>query len=63
VDARKLGEAGLVGWRAEAGKRAARWISQRTRFEERDIAQLIGAYLFLSRARRMMQMLRRLRRI
>jgi hypothetical protein len=36
VDARRFGEAGLVGWRADVGERLARWVAQRTRFDERD---------------------------
>jgi hypothetical protein len=62
MDARRIGEAGLIGWRARAGERAAKWVAARTRFDERDLVQVVGAYLFLSRARRMGQMLRRLRR-
>jgi hypothetical protein len=44
------------------GERLARWTSKRTRFRERDLLHAIGLYLFLSRARRMGQMLLRLRR-
>ena len=60
---RRLGEAGLVGWRARVGRSLARWLAQRTRFDERDLRHLVGGYLFLSRARRMVQMLNRLRRL
>jgi hypothetical protein len=63
VDLRRFGEAGLVGWRAKVGKDVAHWLAQRTRFDERDLRQLVGGYLFLSRARRMTQMLMRLRRL
>jgi len=62
VDARRVGQAGLVGWRARIGQRLAGWTAKRTRFEERDLLHAIGLYLFLSRARRMGQMLLRLRR-
>jgi hypothetical protein len=62
MDARRFGEAGLVGWRARVGERGAKWVAARTRFDERDLAALVGAYLFVSRARRMGQMLRRLQR-
>jgi hypothetical protein len=62
VDAKKIGEAGLVGWRGRLGDRAAEWLSARTRFDKRTLAAGIGAYLFVSRTRRMLQMLRRLRR-
>ena len=62
MDVRRFGEAGLVGWRGEAGKRLARWLGARTRLDEDALRALVGAYLFLSRARRMAQMLGRLRR-
>jgi hypothetical protein len=62
VDAKKFGEAGLVGWRGRAGKRLAEWASARTRLDKRTLASAIGAYLFVARTRRMIQMLRRLRR-
>ena len=63
MDARRVGEAGLVGWRARVGKRLARWLAERTRFDERVLRHVIGGYLFISRARRMVQMLLRLRRL
>jgi len=55
-----MGEAGLVGWRGRAGERAAEWLSARSRFDKRTLAAAFGAYLFVSRTRRMIQMLRRL---
>jgi hypothetical protein len=62
VDAKHFGEAGLVGFRGRMGKRAAGWLSRRTPFDERTLASAIGAYLLVSRTRRMIEMLRRLRR-
>jgi hypothetical protein len=62
VDARRVSEAGLVGWRARIGQRLAKWTAKRTRFTESDLSHVVGLYLFLSRARRMAQMLLRLRR-
>jgi hypothetical protein len=62
VDAKRVGEAGLVGWRGRAGERAAEWVSARIRVDKRTLASAVGAYLFVSRTRRMIQMLRRLRR-
>jgi hypothetical protein len=62
VDVRRVGEAGLIGWRARVGERLARWLAERTRFAERDLRHVVGGFLFLSRTRRMVQMLRRLRR-
>ncbi len=61
VDVRKVGEAGLVGLRGRLGARAAQWLSQRTAFDERTLAALIGGVLFVSRTRTMIKMLRRLR--
>ena len=63
MDTRRIGEAGMVGWRARAGEKLAHWLAQRTRFDERDLRHLVGGYLFVSRARRMAQMLIRLRRL
>jgi hypothetical protein len=62
MDPKRVGEAGLVGWRGRAGERAAAWVSARTRFDKRTLAAAVGAFLFVSRTRRMIQMLRRLRR-
>ena len=62
MDAKRFGEAGLVGWRGRAGERLAEWVAARTRFDERTLASAVGAYLFVSRTRRMIQMVRRLRR-
>jgi hypothetical protein len=62
MDAKRVGEAGLVGWGGRAGERAAGWIAARTPFDKRALAAAVGAYLFASRTRRMIQMLRRLQR-
>jgi hypothetical protein len=61
VDARRIGTAGLVGVRGRLAQRAANTLGRRTRLDPERIALLLGSYLFLSRARRMLQMLRRLR--
>src|SRR5919199_1407295 len=44
MDARRIAEAGMVGWRARAGEKAARWLSARTRFDEQDLRLLVGGY-------------------
>jgi hypothetical protein len=62
MDAKRLGQAGLVGLRGRLGRRAADEIGKRTRVDAELLAALIGAYLFVSRARRMWQMLARARR-
>ena len=61
MDARRVGEAGLIGWRGRMGARAAAWFAQRTPFDEQTLRWLVGAYFFFSRSRRMLQMLARLR--
>ena len=61
MDAKQFGEAGLVGWRGRAGRQVADWLGERTRLDARTVGAAIGAYLFVSRTRRMIQMLRRLR--
>jgi hypothetical protein len=62
MEAKRVGEAGLVGWRGRIADRAAGWLAERTPFDKRTLAAAFGAYLFISRTRRMVQMLRRLRR-
>jgi hypothetical protein len=61
MDAKKVGRAGLVGVRGRLARRVADALGRRTRLDPERIALLLGAYLFLSRTRRMLQMLRRLR--
>jgi hypothetical protein len=62
VDAKRVGQAGLVGWRGKLGRQIADGVGRKTRFDAEKVAALIGAYLFVSRARRMVQMLRRVKR-
>ena len=62
MDAKKVGEAGLIGLRGRLARRAADAIGKRTRLDPERIAMLLGSYLFLSRTRRMLQMLGRMRR-
>jgi hypothetical protein len=62
MDAKRVGQAGLVGWRGRLGRRLADGVGRKTRLNAETIAALIGAYLFVSRARRMIQMLRRMKR-
>ncbi len=63
MDATRFGEAGLLGLRGRLGARAAAWLAARTPLDERTLRALVGGYLFLSRSRRMAQMLARLRRL
>jgi len=62
VDAKKVAEAGLVGTRGRIARRAADELGRRIGVNPDRIAMLIGSYLFLSRTRRMVQMLQQLRR-
>jgi hypothetical protein len=57
-----MGQAGLVGWRGRLGRKVADKVGNRTRLDAETIAAAIGAYLFISRARRMVQMVRRMKR-
>ena len=61
VVAKRIGHAGLVGWRAQVGKQAAKWLGQNTPLDRETLTMLVGIYLFASRTRRMAQMLARLR--
>ena len=58
--AKRIGHAGLVGWRARAGQRGAKWLGQNTPLSTETLTTLVGIYLFASRTRRMAQMLARL---
>ncbi|MDQ3996908.1 MAG: hypothetical protein M3303_07795 [Gemmatimonadota bacterium] len=57
-----VGQAGLLGLRGRMGARVADEVGRRTRLDRETVATAIGLYLFLSRTRRMLQMLSRLRR-
>jgi hypothetical protein len=56
-----VGYAGLVGTQGKLGERAAEWVGRRTRLDPELLVTIVGAVLFLSRTRRMLQMLSRLR--
>jgi hypothetical protein len=58
----RVGEAGLVGVRGRLGRWIADEAGKKTRLDADVVAVAIGAYLFVSRTRRMLQMLARLRR-
>jgi predicted NBD/HSP70 family sugar kinase len=62
VDATQIGQAGLVGLRGRLGRRLADGLGKRTRFDADAVAALIGAYLFVSSAWRIVQMVRRMKR-
>jgi hypothetical protein len=58
----RVGDAGLVGLRGRLGRRLADEVGRRTPLDADTVATAIGAYLFFSRSRRMLEMARRLRR-
>jgi hypothetical protein len=62
VDAKQVGQAGLVGLPGKLGRRIADGVGRKTRFDAEKIAALIGAYLFVSSALRMIRMLGRMKR-
>ena len=62
MDVKDFGHAGLVGWRGRMGERIADELGRRTPISRELVATAIGAYLFVSRTRRMLEMVRRLRR-
>jgi hypothetical protein len=62
MDARKVGHAGLVGWRGRAGERAARELARRTRWSEDQLRGAIGLALLFVTMRRALRMLQRLAR-
>jgi hypothetical protein len=62
VDAKQVGQAGLVGLPGKLGRRIADGVGRKTRFDAEKIAALIGTYLFVSSALRMIRMLGRMKR-
>jgi hypothetical protein len=58
VDARKLGQAGLVGWRRKVGERVAEPLSRRTRLTFDQALAVVGGVFFVMTVRRFVRMLR-----
>jgi hypothetical protein len=57
VDAQKLGQAGLVGWRRQVGERMAEPISRRTGLSLDQVMAIVGAIFFALTIRRFIRML------
>jgi hypothetical protein len=57
VDAEKLGQAGLVGWRRHVGERVAEPISRRTGLTFEQAMAIVGAVFFALTVRRFIRML------
>ena len=57
MDAQKLGQAGLVGWRRQVGERVAEPISRRTGLSFEKVTAIVGAIFFALTVRRLVRML------
>ena len=58
MDATKLGQAGLVGWRRKVGERIAEPVSRRTRLTSDQVMGVVGAIFFVLTLRRFIRMTR-----
>ena len=58
MDAHKLGQAGLVGWRRKVGERIADPVSRRTGLTFDQALAIVGAIFFVLTLRRLIRMLR-----
>ena len=57
MDAQKLGQAGLVGWRRQVGERVAEPVSRRTGLTFDQAMAIVGALFFALTVRRLIRML------
>ena len=58
MNAQKLGQAGLVGWRRQVGERIARPIAKRTGLTVDQVLAVVGAIFLALTVRRFVRMLR-----
>ena len=58
MDANKLGQAGLVGWRDMVGERIAGPVSRRTRLSFDQVKALVGAVFLVMTVRQFIRMAR-----
>ena len=58
MDANKLGQAGLVGWRRKVGERIAEPVSRRTRLTSDQLMAVVGAVFLVLELRRFIRMAR-----
>jgi hypothetical protein len=58
MDANKLGQAGLVGWRRRVGERIAEPVSNRTRLTSDQVMAAVGTAFFLLTLWRFVRMAR-----
>ena len=59
MDAKRLGRAGLVGWRRHVGERTARAVARRARFSVEQVESIVGAIFVALTVRRAVHMIRR----
>jgi hypothetical protein len=62
MDANKLGQAGLVGWRRQVGERIAAPISRHTRLTSDQVMAAVGAFFLFLTVRRFFRMAREARK-
>jgi hypothetical protein len=58
MDANKLGQAGLVGWRRQVGERIAAPVSRHTRLTFDQVMAAVGAVFLFLTVRRLVRMAR-----
>ena len=56
MDANKLGQAGLVGWRRKVGERIAEPVSSRTRLTSDQVMAAVGVVFMFLTLRRLFRM-------
>ena len=62
MDVKRIGHAGLVGWREKAGDKAASVISKRTRLDADTVRAVVGAVFLAMAVKTMIDMATRLSR-
>jgi hypothetical protein len=62
MDVKRLGHAGLVGWREKVGDRAAHAVSKRTRFDADTVRAVLGVVFLALSIKTTIEMARRLSR-
>ena len=63
MDVKRLGHAGLVGWREKVGDKAAKVVSKRTRLEADTVRAVLGAVFLALSLKTTIDMAARLSRI
>ena len=63
MDVKRIGQAGLVGWREKAGDKAASVISKRTRLDADTVRAVLGAVFLALAVKTTIDMATRLTRV